>query len=329
MTSRAPMPDPSDRDAVRLWVKRIRNSRAHGAPEAPATPAEFSAVQRKRLLQAVEAASDDIERRRLNVALTGAPTAQHTVPVSTLGAFLTNLQESVSAVAQAICGRPTSFASIPRDIRDATALSAAATYPSSFGVAMYGPLIDVDQYDLFGEIPGHLHTALDEAVNKVLDIVDLSEGASSSNDLLTEQLAPLGQRAMKHIGSLTAGLTDANVGVQVTWLARGGVVRHSDWTPSGVQRVRLLCEESEFTEAEQVTVTGWLGAASSFRGKVEIRTDSGEIIRASTEEELTGRLDLYFNKRVLADLEVTTVVFAGGRERKLFSVVNLEKLEHQ
>ncbi|WP_330345167.1 hypothetical protein OHA09_21080 [Streptomyces longwoodensis] len=261
------------------------------------------------------------------MALTGAPTAQHTVPVSTLGAFLTNLQESVSAVAQAVYGRPTTSASIPRDIRDATALSASATYPSSFGVAMYGPPIDADQYDLFGELPGRLHTVLDEAVNKVLDIVDLSEGASSSNDLLTEQLAPLGPRALKHISALTAGLTDANVGARVTWRAHEGSVRRSNWTLPGVQRVRQLCEESEFTEAERITVTGWLGTASSFHGKVEIRTDNGDTIRANTDEELTGRLDLYFNKRVSAEVKVTRVVFAGGRERRLYSVLNIRKLQ--
>jgi hypothetical protein len=320
------MPDPSDKDAIRQWMRHIRNSRAHGQQEAPATPEEFSAVQRKRLLRSIGFPLEDSERRRLDVALTGAPTVRHTVPVSTLGAFLTNLQESVSAVAQAVSGRPTRFASIPRDIREATALSAAATYPSSFGVAMYGPSTDESQYDLFGEPSGHLHAILDEAVNKVLDIVDLSEGIGSSNDLLTEQLAPLGQRAVKHIGSLTAGLTDAGVGVRVAWHAREGTVRRSDWSPSGVQRVRLLCEESEFTEAERIMVSGWLGAASSFRGKVEIRTDSGEAIRASTDEELTGRLDEYFNKRVEASVEVERVVFAGGRERKIYSVLSIRKL---
>ncbi|MGW2953405.1 hypothetical protein [Streptomyces eurythermus] len=326
MTPRAPMPDPSDRDAIRQWMRQIRNSRSHGREEAPATPEDFSAIQRERLLQSVGIPPEEMERRRLDVALTGAPTMQHTVPVSTLGAFLTNLQESVSAVAQAVCGRPTRFASIPRNIREATALSAAATYPSSFGVAMYGPSVDESQYDLFGEPSGHLHTILDEAVNKVLDIVDLSEGTGSSNDLLTEQLAPLGQRAVKHIGLLTGGLTDANLGVRVSWHARSGTVRRSDWSPSGVQRVRLLCEESEFTEAERITVTGWLGAASSFRGKVEIRTDNGDIIRASTDEELTGQLDVYFNKRVEADVEIEKVAFAGGRERRLYSVLRLRKL---
>ncbi|MEU5661253.1 hypothetical protein [Streptomyces longwoodensis] len=273
------------------------------------------------------ASLEESERRRLDVALTGAATAQYTVPVSTLGAFLTHLQDSVSAVAQAVYGRPTSFASIPRDIRDATTLSAAATYPSSFGVAMYGPPVDADQYDLFGELPGRLNTILDEAMDKVLDIVDLSEGATRSNDLLTEQLAPLGQRAMKHIGALTTDLTDAGMGAQVTWRTHRGVVRRSNWTPSGAERVRYLCEASEFMDAERIIVTGWLGTASSFRGNVEIRTDNGEIIRASTDEELTGQLDVYFNRRVSAEVEVTKVVFAGGRERRLYSVLNIRKLD--
>ncbi|WP_328735328.1 hypothetical protein [Streptomyces bobili] len=163
-------------------------------------------------------------------------------------------------------------------------------------------------------------------MDKVLDIVDISEGASFSDELLTEHLAPLGQRALKHIGLLTAGLTDAGVGVRATWYTQGGHVRNSDWSPSGVQRVRYLCEHSEFTEAETVAVIGWLGAASSFRGKVEIRTDSGETIRASTDEELTGQLDRFFNKRVEAEVEVTTVQFSSGRERKIYSILGLQNV---
>ncbi|MFF9329458.1 hypothetical protein ACF1AY_32660 [Streptomyces sp. NPDC014776] len=204
-------------------------------------------------------------------------------------------------------------------------MSAAATYPSSFGVTMYGPSVDADQYDLFGEPPGRLTTALDEAMDKVLDIVDLSEEVTSSNDPLTEKLAPLGQRAVKHILALTSDLTDAGMGARVTWRAHGGTVRHSNWTPAGAQRVRYLCQASEFTEAERITVTGWLGTASSFRGNVEIRTDSGELIRANTDQELTGQLDLYFNKRVAAEIEVARVVFAGGRERRLYTVLSIRK----
>lgn len=321
-TPNVPMPDPSDKIALRAWMRLIRNSQAHESREKPSNPAEFAAIQRNRLLKSVETTVEQ-RRRRLEVALTGEVTAEHTVPVSTLGSFLTNLQESVSAVAQALTGRPTRFASIPRDIREATALSAAATFPSSFGVAMFGPPVESGEENLFGDMFGDLRTVLDEAVDKVLDIADLSEGASLSDELLAEQLAPLGQRATKHIGLLTAGLTDAGVGVRVHWHTQQGRIRESNWTPSGVQRVRYLCEHSEFTEAETITVAGWLGSASSFQGKVEIRTDSGELIRASTDDELTGQLERYLNRRVEAEVEATRVIFAGGRERNIYSVLNL------
>ncbi|MEV8600263.1 hypothetical protein AB0465_10310 [Streptomyces griseoviridis] len=191
---------------------------------------------------------------------------------------------------------------------------------------MFGPSVEAEQEDLFGDAFGDLRTALDQAVSKVLDIADLSEGASLSDELLAEQLAPLGQRSLKHIALLAAGLTDAGVGVQVSWRARDGQVRKSNWTPTGVQRVRYLCEHSEFTEAETILVVGWLGSASSFQGKVEIRTDSGELIRASTDEEITAQLERYFNKRVEAQVEETRVVFAGGRERKIYSIIDLRTL---
>ncbi|MEU2878329.1 hypothetical protein [Streptomyces sp. NPDC007070] len=318
------MPDPADKHALREWMRRIRNEAAHQGV-APATPAEFSAKQRKRLLRSLTTGQDEVERRRLDVALTGAPTVEHTIPVSTLGPFLTHLQESVAAVAQALTGKPTSSASIPRDIRDATALSAAALFPSSFGLTIYGPPNPAED-SLFPELQSETRTVLDDAVDTVLDIVDLSEGSNQSNDMLAEQLVPLGQRALKHIGALTSGLSDAGVGLRVSWHTQGGRVRRSEWSPSGVQRVRYLCEVSDFTDSETVTITGWLGAASAFNGKVEIRSDSGEFIRASTDEELTPALHQFFNKRVEAEVEVTKVRFAGGRERKIYAVISLRNI---
>ncbi|MFB8403835.1 hypothetical protein [Streptomyces sp. NPDC055912] len=322
MTAATPFPDPSDKEALRQWMRNNRNAQAHGKP---ATPEEFSVVQRARLLRdASGPKATESGRRRLDVALTGAATEQHTVRVSTLGAFLTNLQESVSAVAQALVGRPTSAASIPRYIREATALSAAATFPSSFGVAMYGPEPQDHQDGLFPEHGGEVRTVLDQAVDAVLDVVDLSESLGQSDDLLAEHLVPLGQRALKHIGALTAGLTDANVGLRVAWHAQEGRVRRSQWNAGGVQRVHYLCEHSEFSIAEVTTVVGWLGAASAFNGKVEIRTDSGEIVRASTDEELIPQLDRYFNKRVAAQVEVISVRASGRPERKIYSVLSLK-----
>lgn len=322
----APMPDPSDKQALREWMRRMRNASVHQNRDAPATPEEFSARQRKRLLHALNADQGEIERRRLDVAMTGNPTAEHTVPVSTLGPFLTNLQESVSAVAQALTGKATSFASIPRNIREATTLSAAAVFPSSFGLSIYGPAFTTPEGFPFPEFQAENRTVLDEAVEAVLDIMDLSERAGLPDDMLTEKLAPLGQRALKHIGLLTSGLSDGGVGLRVAWHAQGSQVRRSNWSPSGVQRVHTLCAAGEFAAPEMTTITGWLGAASSFSGKVEIRTDSGELIRASTDEELTPTLHEFFNNRVEAEVEVTTVRFAGGRERKIYAISSLRNL---
>ncbi|MGX1120022.1 hypothetical protein RKD37_005385 [Streptomyces ambofaciens] len=205
MTSDAPMPDPSDKRALRDWMRRARSATLHQGHGTPSTPAEFSARQRRRLFQALNVEQEEIERPRLDVALTGATTAEHTVPVSTLGPFLTNLQESVAAVAQALTGKPTSFASIPRDIRDATTLRAATVFPSSFGLTIYGPEPESAENILFPDLYRENRTVLDDAVDTVLDIVDLSEGPSQTNDMLAEQLVPLGQRALKHIGALTSG----------------------------------------------------------------------------------------------------------------------------
>ncbi|WP_211275553.1 MULTISPECIES: hypothetical protein [Actinoplanes] len=307
-------------------MRQMREAAPHEVRKSATTPEELAEVQRNRLLQTAHEDSRYGGRRRIEVALTGDATSDHLVPVSTLGPFLTNLQESISAVAQALAGRPTNSAAIPREIREATALSAVATFPSSFGVAMYGPSTGPEKSGLLAAWVDEFRTILDEAVERVLNIADLSEGAGMSDELLAEQLAPLGPRSMKHIGALTAGLHGSGAGMRITWFVPGREARRSNWSVSGVQRVRYLCEHSEFAEAERVTVAGLLGSASAFRGKVEIRTDGGEIIQASTAEEITNRLDRHFNKRVEADIETTRVRFSGGRERTISHIIELRNV---
>ncbi|MEV6342469.1 hypothetical protein [Actinoplanes sp. NPDC051851] len=299
-------------------MKQIRDSHPHEMREYPATPEEFAAVQRRRLLQAAGADVREDDRRRIDVALTGSVTVDHVVGLATLGPFLTNFQESVSAVAQALSGRPTNSAAIPREIRDATVLSAAAIFPSSFGLTIFGPPVEPET-----ESAGVSRVILDEAVEKLLAIIDISEGGDLTDELLTEQLVPLGPRSIKHIRALTAGLDGAGVGVRVSWHVPGTRVRRSVWTGPGVQRVRFLCEHSEFDEVETIPVTGLLVSASSLRGRIEIRTDSGDVIQAVTGDELTAQLGRYFDKRVTADVEVTSVTFAGGREHRIHSVQEL------
>ncbi|QES52417.1 hypothetical protein DEJ50_14540 [Streptomyces venezuelae] len=305
------------------------NRRTEDGRVVPTTPEEFAAGQRARLFQeggpgAPEATNP---RKRLDVALTGEATAGHTVRLAVLGPFLANLQESVHSVAQALTGRPTTHAAIPKNIRDVTTLSAAALFPSSFGVALYGP--EVSEATEGGEhlFPDPTEAVLDDAINTVLDVVDLSESAGLSDDGLAEELVPLGQRAMKHIGALTAGLTEAQIGLKVAWHPKQGRVRQSVWTPDGARRVRDLCEQSEFSSGAPMTLTGWLGSASALRGTVEIRTDNGEIIRAKTDEAITRSLRSHFGNLVRAEVEVTVVRAAGGRERRNYAVISLHSLD--
>jgi hypothetical protein len=321
MTAPAPFPNPGDKEAVRQWMRAHRRSDV--GRNVPSTPEEFSASQRQRLLQSIGVQVQAVSARRLDIALTGELTAHHTVRISVLGPFLANLQESVSAVAQALTGRPTSHAPIPKPVRDMTALSASALFPSSFGVTLYGPGEEEAEEGQFVVPVGDLGTVLDDAMDKVLDIIDLSEGSGPSDDLLAEELVPLGPRAMKHLGALTAGLADAGVGLRATWHGRTGQTRSGEWSPDGAQRVRDLCEQSEFEEAETATIVGWLGSASALRGTVEIRTDSGEVIRAKTDEALTPHLREFFENRVEAVVEFTRVRSAGGRERRIYAVIEL------
>ena len=326
MTSPTPFPDHGDKEAVRRWMSLRR--RSNEGRVTPNTPDEFSMAQRERLLQAigVETASP---LWRLDVALTGPTTADHTVRIAALGQFLANLQDSVSAVAQALTGRPTIVSSIPRTLQESTSLSATAVYPSSFGVTLFGTQTETEDDGLFPMPVEASGAVLEDAVAKVLDIVDFSESMGLSDDLLTEELVPLGQRAMKHLGLLTKGLVEADLGLRMKWHGRNGQTRSGEWSPDGVRRVLYLCQQSQFEDPEGVRIVGWLSNADTLRGTVEIRTDGGEVIRAKTDEEVTPRLREYFDNRVEADAEVTIVHSVGGRVRKNYAILALRNIHER
>ncbi|WP_275557525.1 hypothetical protein [Streptomyces sp. 5-6(2022)] len=322
MTAAASFPDPRDPEAVRRWMRENQRSRADRP--APRTPRELAASQHRRLLDRLGPPDEPRpSRRRLDVALTGDSTHQHTVRLDVLGPFLDGLQSSVTSIAQALGGRPTTHAPIPQAIREATALSAAATFPSSFGVVLYGPEWPTTDDWVGGDEERESLHLLDEAVGTVLNVSDLSKEAEQDDSSLNEELIPLGARALKHMGKLTKVLTDKHVGLRMTWHAQNGRTRLSELSPASASRIQYVCEHSSYSEAEIVTVAGWLGSASAIHANAEIRTDSGELIRAKTDEPVTRRLGEYFGNRVEARVEVTTVHYAGGRERKIYTVLSL------
>lgn len=320
MTAPSPFPKPGDKASVREWMRE--NSRSATRRAIPLSPSKFAAGQRERLLKSLGAAPENNAASRLDVALTGDATSTNSVRISVLAPFLNELQESVSAIAQALTGRPTAQAPLPKAVRELTALSASAIYPSSFGMVLDGPQVEAE-----AESPsGDMRTVLDDAIDIVLNLAEISESPSVSDDLLASELVPLGQRVVGHLGKLTASLSDADLGLRMTWRGRDGHTRRGQWTPVGAKRVQVFCEGSQFDEPETLQLVGWLVTASSLRGFVEIRTDSGEVIRAKTDESVTAQLGEFYEKRVEATVAATTVRSTGGRERKIFAVTTLRNV---
>lgn len=320
-----PFPRGGDREAVRAWMRENSTRSETGRPVA-STVSELAALQRERLLRDVGAEGSGLERERLDVALTGAATEHHQVRISVLGGFLVNLQKSVQAVAQSRSGRPTAAASVPRWIEERTELQASALFPSSFGLTLHGPdeTSGTEGQPALFSAPGRQGpTVLGDAMTAVLDLVDLSASTATADDQLAESLVDLGQRAVKHIGALAAGLAEAEAGLKVAWRPGTGEARRAEWLPDGVRRVRLVCEQNEFGEPSTVAFEGWLAAADMRRRRVEIITTAGDTIRAGFTEELAPSLPQLLDRRVRAEAEMTRVRSAGGRERRVHTVLRL------
>src|SRR5690349_17531769 len=74
------------------------------------------------------------DRGLLDIVLDGRPIANDAINVDFLARFLASLQYATTSVGQAVAGEPTRRGIIPADIRQATALSVAATFAGSFGL---------------------------------------------------------------------------------------------------------------------------------------------------------------------------------------------------
>ncbi|MFE4520111.1 hypothetical protein ACFRMQ_38805 [Kitasatospora sp. NPDC056783] len=276
------------------------------------------------------------DRRRLDLALDGGQVEGHEAPITLLGSFFTSLQNTVTSVAQALTGAPTAAAPIPGHIQGATLLRSAPAFPSSYGVHLYGPAQSPPvhtQDDLFGSaVDSPSSSLLDEAVAAIFEIAETAQSSPGDEDLSDDRLAdrvvPLGQRAVKHLGTLSGLLAEAGVDLRLSWEPGTDRARTCTLDRHGAARLKLLSDRVDFGETTAEIIEGLLVEASMRRGSVEIQTRTGRLIAARTAEEVTMRLgDDLLGKPVEATATVTTVRYTAGRERQVYTVTDLRPAE--
>lgn len=273
----------------------------------------------------------DIElalRPALDVVLDGAPVVGHEIRVDALSKVLHSLQESVSAIAQALTGKATAQASLPGPLREQTALSLSAIFPGSFGATLRGP-VDKDlaamlaqgQEALFDPIEHE--SLLDRSVDTVLEIVTLASSENVDDEPIVEAVLPLGSRAYKHLLDLSSAIVDQNLSARIEWKHLGAEPREVFLTRPTARRLDDVLRMNKMSE-RATTIVGRLGTVSDIRNRVEIQLDEERVISAKVADEVVPTLAEYFTLRVSADVMVTTIRSAAtGKERESFVVTGL------
>lgn len=271
-------------------------------------------------------------RPELKVVIDGAPVKGHEIRVDALSRLLYSLQESISSVAQALTGKATERSSLPGVIRDSTSLRLAAVFPGSFGATLRGPvdakieaMIEAGQDPLFPQ--EEIETLLDQAVDVVLDVIDLAAAEGADDGPIIEAVLPLGGRAFKHLKDLSDAIVDREMTANLDWKHLGQETRHATVDKQSARRLNDVLTMNRVTETTEV-IRGHLGTASEFHGgRLEIQRDNGDVISAKVADDLVPRLGDFYSQRVEADAIVTIArSTATGNERKSYVVTGLSTL---
>lgn len=327
----APFPQKGDREAARQW---LRDRRGQGSSR-PVTHEAALRRQRDRLLAkaGLASAGESGGAPRLDIVLEGAAIVEHSAPASMLGTVLTSLQETVTAVAQALDGVPTAAGRVAGSISAATQLRSIAAFPSSYGMHLEGPASVSPWQQDFLPVEGDDASSVDrssarllaDAVAALMQITNLAnQDAEVSAEPLVESLAPLGQRAVSHLVTLSNILAVNETGLRFMWQPETDDARTASLTSGAAARLKSVSEDIRFTDAEDRRIEGKLIEASLRNGSITIVLDSGTVLSARTEPTVTPRLgeDL-LGRRVVAHAMMTVAQYAGGRRRETYIITDI------
>ena len=241
------MRTPAD---VRADLERLDGVLNSKTADTPGTNLMAQGLQHVR--QSLEAELDEVRRARLDVLLDGAPVVGHEVRIDALAEILHSLQESVSSVAQALAGKATARAQIPGPLRARTALRLAAVYPGSFGAVLHGPTVEETVGSPVLDFAEEVPTILDEAVDKVLTIVDLANVDDVNDDPIIEAVLPLGSRAFKHLSDLSSSVVNQEFTARFQFASPNGEPHAATLTRLSAQRLSDALGRNRISERQEV-----------------------------------------------------------------------------
>jgi hypothetical protein len=258
---------------------------------------------------------------RLDLVLQASASSAAGADVGFVARLLSELQESISAIAQALTRGATRRGVVPIEIQELVRLRLATALPGSLALRMVPsiPSSAARQLELTGE-GGEAPSLLELATTRLIETVS---SASDANHELLGLVAELGPRASLHLRELARIIATGATDVSFGWASELGTA-HAALTRDTAIRLHTFLEGVEESITE-VTVAGRLVGGSLVRRRFEIELPDETILSGSAGDEALAAVERYFGQACVATLQVRHTDVRGGETREAYTLLHLSQ----
>lgn len=250
-----------------------------------------------------------LDEQQLDLALTRNIQRGTGGELKLVSAVLAALQDSLSSIAQAIAGRPTTRGLIPVAVTESVELRVAAASVGSLRLRLI-PANPEAQLPLFEDDDS---SALDLSILRLTEL--LTAATRGSEDILGH-VAEIGPRATSHVGTLAKTLADAGASLALDWSSP----RQQQSARLDVRGASTLQHTFELVDEEYETLvfTGRLTGGSLVRSTFEFEVEGGSVIRGLADAEVLPNLERLFGSECAATLLVHQTKLRTGETKETY-----------
>ena len=288
--------------------------------EAPTDPEELGRLSMRALLEDIGGVVEP-DRPEVAIRLHGPGVPGHEIPVREAAAILISIQEAVASIGQALRHEPTIHGAIQVRILKATELRMSPAVGAGsvvFRLTGAGEQVSGDEAPALTGTD----TLVDAAMTELFSLLKQSETQGLESSALAQDLRRLGPRTAKHLADLVKRILADEIDVELTWRNPTGRRRSASLQRQSALAIGRAIDLNR-VETKVIDLTGVLVTVSAVT-KAELQTDVGDRIKMSADSSLTATLGPFYNKRVVAQVEQTTVWSTNtGKETQTFKLLAL------
>ncbi|NNN19410.1 MAG: hypothetical protein HKL84_06095 [Acidimicrobiaceae bacterium] len=265
------------------------------------------------------------------MTLTGSEIHNSSVDVAFLGKLLSTLQATVNAVGESIVtGNPTTNRRFKSNILEQANMRLVGTHSGSFVMGMAGPtgrdiqLSFEDNEDNEDNEEDLAVPIFDEAIKKVLDVLDAAENDVDSQNLPTAISDLGGHRPLKRMIDFASVLAASNVDIiAVDRSPFRAYARECRLSASGAHRLQKVLARTHLT-TERISMQGRLTGIRWKSGIFDLDTEDRGIVTGKIPIELRREVRDVFDSLVNVVIERTiTQTEVEGESKTLYRLVEI------